>query len=149
VGGAEVGRDPLLRKSAAGRLERGADPVPALAHGRGRQAGDREGRQPAGKVDLDGDLVRFEAPLAAAQEPREGHRPRVSAGLLRLTAPRGEIALELGETRLERLELLARALEDGALHVELLAGDEIHALEARSEEHTSELQSRENLVCRL
>src|SRR5690606_40297456 len=29
------------------------------------------------------------------------------------------------------------------------AGDVIAALEQRSEEHTSELQSRENLVCRL
>src|SRR5690606_24100167 len=37
---------------------------------------------------------------------------------------------ELGEARLDRLELLARALEDRALHVEFLAGDEIHPLEA-------------------
>src|SRR5690606_42007411 len=31
----------------------------------------------------------------------------------------------------------------------LLPGDLLHIIQARSEEHTSELQSRENLVCRL
>src|SRR5436309_4904738 len=36
----------------------------------------------------------------------------------------------------------------GIAHVENLAGDH-DAVPARSEEHTSELQSRENLVCRL
>src|SRR5690606_4879349 len=40
------------------------------------------------------------------------------------------------------------------LHIDIHAGDEgldalVSRLESRSEEHTSELQSRENLVCRL
>src|SRR5690606_16933171 len=43
--------------------------------------------------------------------------------------PPFELALEGREPRLERLELLACALEHGALHVEFLARDEVHALE--------------------
>src|SRR5262249_59094865 len=37
--------------------------------------------------------------------------------------------LELGEASFHLLELRARALEHGALHVELLASHELHALE--------------------
>src|SRR5690606_41466091 len=47
---------------------------------------------------------------------------------------------------LEKVEV--RVLVDPA-HLELRAGAQGAALRPRSEEHTSELQSRENLVCRL
>src|SRR5690606_20391654 len=50
--------------------------------------------------------------------------------------PRAEIALERREPRLEGFELLARALEHGALHVEFLARDEIHALETGMQQRT-------------
>src|SRR5690606_41585613 len=38
---------------------------------------------------------------------------------------------------------------DGNAELKRLFGKDVHACHARSEEHTSELQSRENLVCRL
>src|SRR5690606_28154642 len=67
-----------------------------------------------------------------ADQPGQRHaskrRRRGAAGSRRFGA-RLEILLELGEARLDRLEFLARALEHGALHVELLACDEIHAFQ--------------------
>src|SRR5690606_41714764 len=68
------------------------------------------------------------------------------------------LALELGAHRVELLLhrllalLLARHDEgpaDVAVLVEALAVLDAEATRDRSEEHTSELQSRENLVCRL
>src|SRR2546430_10120205 len=42
------------------------------------------------------------------------------------------------------------AVEQSRLHIPLLFGlDVIHGFRTRSEEHTSELQSQSNLVCRL
>src|SRR5690606_19597675 len=75
--------------------------------------------------------------------------------LMRARFPRLELLLveEKSDVLLERLHegkldaaLLAMPLHDDQLHVEFLF-DEPFLL--RSEEHTSELQSRENLVCRL
>src|SRR5690606_41954708 len=52
-------------------------------------------------------------------------------------------ALHIGS---QRLDLLGRLADLGAESFQLLSGG---CLLGRSEEHTSELQSRENLVCRL
>src|SRR5690606_39667726 len=57
-------------------------------------------------------------------------------------------------TRFVNLQLDLRDIEGvlGGLRMDPHPGDEVGRLscrEARSEEHTSELQSRENLVCRL
>src|SRR3712207_7433715 len=54
--------------------------------------------------------------------------------------------LARGSQRSHQLELPARRLERRAIHV-FAAG--AHRVVARSEEHTSELQSRQYLVCRL
>src|SRR3712207_7404069 len=74
-------------------------------------------------------------------------QPRLEAFLLLLLADVEE-ALEhdrvvLGQDALEGVDLLVPALPHLAL-------DElVHAHDQRSEEHTSELQSRQYLVCRL
>src|SRR5690606_41022872 len=64
-----------------------------------------------------------------------------------------EVAEALGvldelERLLEHLGIVDVALRGEAVERALLADEELHVLH-RSEEHTSELQSRENLVCRL
>src|SRR5436309_6134590 len=51
-------------------------------------------------------------------------------------------------TRLDKIEAMARQL-GGDYVAAAKAVDAMAAAELRSEEHTSELQSRENLVCRL
>src|SRR5690606_41849106 len=61
-------------------------------------------------------------------------------------------ALELGDGAVGGAGLAGGKLGDeGAIgvvgHVEVAAGDVDQADQVRSEEHTSELQSRENLVC--
>src|SRR5690606_39724023 len=71
-----------------------------------------------------------------------------------------ELGLGVGEQRaglapglvlgLEELELRPELLNLGPLEVEVVGLEGLlEALDARSEEHTSELQSREKLVCRL
>src|SRR5690606_42096156 len=66
-------------------------------------------------------------------QARAGLGPR---GVLGLLAARARLAVAAGARRLEQLELQ-------------LAGVGQIGGRIRSEEHTSELQSRENLVCRL
>src|SRR5690606_40094546 len=51
---------------------------------------------------------------------------------------------ESGANRSGRSQMAARALSRGTQQVH-----DVGAFDVRSEEHTSELQSRENLVCRL
>ena len=125
VGRPHVGRDAARGNLVAAVLQRRAHAIAALAHGRRRQAGDREGGQSAREMHLDADLVSVEPRLPAADQPREAHD---CSGLLRVRA------LERGETLLERLELLARALEHGGLQVELLTRDEIHSFEPGGEQ---------------
>src|SRR3712207_6895169 len=55
---------------------------------------------------------------------------------------------ELGEFARPALEALRQPLEEGRVSV-VRAGHEIELPCRRSEEHTSELQSRQYLVCRL
>src|SRR5690606_41850342 len=65
------------------------------------------------------------------------------------------LQVEDDRIRVRRLDTLDVDLEGGAadepvgLHVRLSREDNVVGGEFRSEEHTSELQSRENLVCRL
>src|SRR5436309_4408743 len=44
---------------------------------------------------------------------------------------------------------LVRVATNGTLHTAAVLDKQVRRMLARSEEHTSELQSRENLVCRL
>jgi hypothetical protein len=74
VGRTEMGRDAAGRHPETGIQQCGANPVAALANGRRRQAGDREGRQAAGQVNLDADFVGIEAGLAPADQPGQRHR---------------------------------------------------------------------------
>src|SRR5690606_40369869 len=58
--------------------------------------------------------------------------------------------LVLGRERLEVDALRIHAAREAAVEIEHVGEAAAHAgREVRSEEHTSELQSRENLVCRL
>src|SRR5690606_40183725 len=100
-----------------------------------------------------------------APETGEGHRvpvgtvhpmwsPSLLLGLPLVEAVGGDEAAILGERPPER-RLLRHRLQPG-IDVDCpgvlgVVGDEApgHLAEPRSEEHTSELQSRENLVCRL
>src|SRR5690606_41538515 len=69
---------------------------------------------------------------------------------LSLVTAEGELRLEAqtGQLKLQSREELKITSAKG--QVELAAGKALHlATSGRSEEHTSELQSRENLVCRL
>src|SRR3712207_7626308 len=62
------------------------------------------------------------------------------------------MGLALGEIRwnVDRFGRLAEPVEKGALEREIdEAGDLLALADRRSEEHTSELQSRQYLVCRL
>src|SRR5690606_40136935 len=60
---------------------------------------------------------------------------------------------QLAQSRAEREHRRHRAVADARIDVELafidLHADVLAGIVERSEEHTSELQSRENLVCRL
>src|SRR3712207_7214616 len=58
-------------------------------------------------------------------------------------------ALSLGVDGVERQARLARARQPGEHHEPLARDIDVDTLEVRSEEHTSELQSRQYLVCRL
>src|SRR5690606_41913560 len=64
-------------------------------------------------------------------------------GLLEALGEPGEVVVQAAQGEGGVLDLLARDV------LELHAGHGIHEHHRRSEEHTSELQSRENLVCRL
>src|SRR5690606_23828879 len=73
VGGREVDDHLAVREIEAAGEERGAHPVAALAHGRGRQADQREARQAAADIGLDGHRQRLEAALRATEHLRQGH----------------------------------------------------------------------------
>src|SRR5687768_14633085 len=149
------GRELPFNRRAARRprpplLRRGAGEV-ALA------AADEEAREAARRLNLDLDLV----PLAVVGEGRGAVadgvlRPELERdaleGVVHLGARRGEERLaardagqlfEDGAAAVAERRVVARA--DDADGVD----DDIRLLEERSEEHTSELQSRLQLVCRL
>src|SRR5690606_12664161 len=134
------------------------------AYRRRREGADRPGRQPA----LQRLGARAAAPAACGAEPHE--RTRHGAGRGR-APPRGGSRFA-GLRLTERQSRLVRRLVDRRHHqpAGVLAGTErrlgarrlpprraarngcrttCHLRPRRSEEHTSELQSRENLVCRL
>src|SRR5690606_41655857 len=68
---------------------------------------------------------------------------------IKLRARRVEAVLEEVSLTLQRLDI-GKAMDDARLHLQAeLLRDAFHGTLSRSEEHTSELQSRENLVCRL
>src|SRR5438477_12202591 len=85
------------------------------------------------------------------------HREDLGRLLLRQLARHGADVFMLGRQRCEatRFQRLLQPAEigegtaDHQLRLALLAGALAHLLESRSEEHTSELQSHVNLVCRL
>ncbi len=60
VGGREIHRDPARRHREAGVHERRAHAFAALFHRAGRQAHDRELREPGGRVDLHRHVVRID-----------------------------------------------------------------------------------------
>ena len=93
VRGREVHRDALLREVEPGVQQRRADPLARLADGAVRQPDERERREPAADVDLDGDLV-------AARRPRgrTWRRWRACGGharRLRVTRGRANVTLWL------------------------------------------------------
>ena len=59
--GREVHGEPLLRELEPGVEQRRAHALARLAHGRVGQPDERERRQPAADVDLDGDLAAVDA----------------------------------------------------------------------------------------
>src|SRR3712207_6860146 len=66
--------------------------------------------------------------------------------LIQNTQNRDSTAMQL------KLDELIRAIDgahNGLLDLEELSGEDLARIRARSEEHTSELQSRQYLVCRL
>lgn len=132
VGRAEMGRDAARGPFEATVHEGRPHAVAALAHGRRREPRDRECRQAARDVHLDADLVGLEPRLAATDQPRQAHGETARGGGRKTSA--GAFALEPGDALLERLELLARALEHGGLQVEFLTRDEIHPLEPGHEQ---------------
>src|SRR3712207_8873821 len=69
-----------------------------------------------------------------------------------LTEIRAMVAEERGETPAANLKLSLAQVDDQITHLEQQRAEieqAIAELKARSEEHTSELQSRQYLVCRL
>src|SRR6266511_1305850 len=74
--------------------------------------------------------------------PLSGRRPRVRDG--------GQQAVELCPAAgLRAVGDVQLAIDVRQVELDRLLGDPQHLRQLRSEEHTSELQSRENLVCRL
>src|SRR5690606_40400435 len=94
-----------------------------------------------------GAIELFSLSLHDALPISHGHEDGVVLGL---ELGPGHVDADIGR----RDELDAFGLHDGQaaiddLLLELEVGDPVAQQAARSEEHTSELQSRENLVCRL
>src|SRR5690606_32997104 len=80
--------------------------------------------------------------------------PATGEILAMITAPSYDPALLVGRLRSRNFTELynddfARPLYDRGLQAEYPPGSPFKTINARSEEHTSELQSREELVCRL
>src|SRR3712207_907458 len=64
------------------------------------------------------------------------------------------VVLDLGLPKLDGVEVCRRLREDGDVPILMLTARDgvdsrVEGLDSRSEEHTSELQSRQYLVCRL
>src|SRR5256886_3331169 len=115
-------------------------------------AGEFKGRRlktPAGDaVRPTGDRVR-EAWFSILQRPLRGAR------VLDLFAGSGALGLEAlsrGAVSADFVEIHRLAVSSLKVNITLLKVDDrtvVHRVDARSEEHTSELQSQSNLVCRL
>src|SRR5690606_28784811 len=189
-------RPPHLGRSAGARLtvmrRAGNSNCAHWIAARTRSLASRTAASGKPTIDIDGNPPpRWTSTLTAGARTPARARPGTSAspmvagsvgrGAGRRTG-RGRLPrLEVGDHGLQLFELLAGAQQHRALHLELLAGDQVelgqarlqHRLEVllqflaalaqaggnqaaeaagevvdRSEEHTSELQSRENLVCR-
>src|SRR5438270_4874863 len=97
-------------------------------------------------------LTALRLPLAAAFP--FVHRPAAQLGLVAVVAASdffdGMLARRLGESRAGAvLDPTADKVFMAVSFVTVARADLLHPLEIRSEEHTSELQSQSNLVCRL
>src|SRR5690606_22325156 len=123
--GDREGRKSVREVDLDGHLVRIEPALTAAQQPRERHVSELRGRSPGNGRTSPATSVRSLPGRRASSLLR-----RRASLLLRRRAPRGHLALELREPRLERLELLAGALEHGALHVELLTRDEIHALDA-------------------
>src|SRR5690606_42010959 len=103
----------------------------------------RRSRMHDGRHGADGLYRRAAAPLRAAYALRDAGTARQRTAE-RLYAGAGELAISVGWLAHD-----SGRFDDARSHyAEALATARVTG-DARSEEHTSELQSRENLVCRL
>src|SRR5436309_10071849 len=82
---------------------------------------------------------------------------KASAAFMKPVQPNEKLAVVVGSKPLPRTELTKKlwvyikknGLQDAKVRTQINADVALQAVFSRSEEHTSELQSRENLVCRL
>ena len=132
IGRRKVDGDAALRKLEAAVLDRRAHALAGFLDLGIRQSHQSKGRQTGGEMNLDGDFRRGKTGQCSRAEDSERHQCLFGG------VGRTATGFEFGHARLKLREFFARAFEHLALHVELLAGDQIESPEG-TRQHAAQI----------